>query len=261
MDYQQHFEAVGKAIQSLRIFPDTIKEFTEMLRQGYQRNHSTRDLVWIDELCGIYHDNCYNYVEFIKRVIATQFLAQCLTTENDSERKRIINELKANLRAANKRLDRFLGPTERKEVVEKLDGVLTEMEEIKTKRDKKAQYFQKLSEWLRGKLLEQVSVVFAKIIGPLWDMIYTNATLALQSDYDHETLKCAVSNIGKNVPRIEESVEENRRALEGVNSVLKVLETEEEELLGKSLRYLYPMEIRVKNACDDIIKLLESLKS
>lgn len=262
-DYQPQFEELVTAIKSFEVFPEVIKEFTELLKQRYLRKHrSPKDLEWIDELCGQYHDSCHNYVDFIKRVVATQFLGKCLSVDSDSERKRIIRELKANIRAARKpggRLDRFLGETEREEVLEKVDQVLTEMEEMQKSEAKKAKYFQKFSDWLKGKVLEQVSAVFAKIISPLWDMVYTNAMLAVASDYDHDTLKSAVVNIGKYVPEMENSMELNRRALDGINSVLEVLETEDEETLKTSMRRLYPMENKVKNGCVDLMKLLAKL--
>lgn len=262
MDYQPQFLDIVTAIDSLRVFDDTITQFTVLLKQRYEREHSPKELQWIDELCGDYHDNCHNYVQFIKQVIAERFLAKCLTLEEDAERRELIKEFKANIRAANRRLDNFMGrETNREEVLGKVDGVLSEMEEVQKKKDKKAKYYLKFSEWLKGKVLEQVSEVFAKVISPLWDMVYTNATLAVQSNYDHETLKSAVLKIGENVPEMEESLDQNRRALEGINSVLKVLEGEDEASLKTAMRRLSPIQTKIKNSCDKMLKLLSNLKS
>ena len=213
MNHQPQFQRLIEAIASLKIFPETIEEFTKLLKQRYQRKHSPKDLEWIDKLCGNYHDNCYNYVKFIKRVFAAQFLAKCLTAEEDAQRKNIITELKANTDAAMKsggRLDRFMGNTNKKQVLENIDEVLAQMEHMQKKEAKKQKYFQKFSSWLKEKVLDQVSVVFAKVIGPLWDMISENVVLAVQSDYDHDTLILAVETIGKDIPLMEKSIEDNR---------------------------------------------------
>ena len=218
MNHQPQFQRFIEAIASLKIFPETIEEFTKLLKQRYRRKHSPKDLEWIDKLCGNYHDNCYNYVNFIKRVFAAQFLAKCLTAEEDAQRKNIITELKANIEAAIKpdgRLDRFMSKTSKKQVLENIDEVLRQMEHMQKKEAKKQKYFQEFSSWLKDKVLDQVSVVFAKVIGPLWDMICENAMLAVQSDYDHDTLILAVENIGKYIPLMEKSVEDNRYILNG----------------------------------------------
>lgn len=261
-DYGQQFNALATAIESLKIFPETITEFTTFLKQRYLRKHKPSELFWIDRLCGVYEDNCKHYAKFIKRVVATQFLGECLHAD-ESQRGDLIKELKANINAAKKRLDNFLGETNKKEVIEKMDGELSKMEAIQQKKDKSEKYAMKFSEWLKGKVLEQVGEVFAKVIGPLWDMVYTNASMAIKSDYDHEQLQAAVQNIQSCLPKMEESLDSNRRALKRISDVLDVFAVmfdEKDPELVKHMRSLYHLQNNVVDACDQITKLVEALK-
>ena len=259
--YANHFEQLAKAVESLEVFPHIIKEFTSFLKQRYLKKHKPSELVWIDELCLEYKGNCKGYVKFIKRVISSQFLGKCLNPTED-EIGDLIKEVKANINASNKRLNTFLGETERKEVVEKLDGELSKMEATKAKKDKKEKYRMKFSEWLKGKVLEQVGEVFAKVVGPLWDFVYTNASMAIQSDYDHEVLLAAVQKIHVAIPEMEKSLDMNRSALKGIASILEVfakLHEEKDAGLKNQMIFLYPMQTTIDNACDRINELIEHL--
>ena len=261
--YAKHFEDLAKAIESLEVFPNIIREFTNFLKQRYLKKHKLSELVWIHELCGEYEDSCKGYTKFIKRVIGSEFLARCLHVKND-EIDSLIKELKANINAANKRLNNFLGETERKEVVEKLDVELTKMESAKAKKDKKDKYMMKFGDWLKGEVLEQVGEVFAKVVGPLWDFVYTNASEAIRSDYDHDILKMAVEQINSAIPKMEESLDLNRRALRGIDSIVDVfakLHEEKDSDLEKEFWRLSPMQHDIDNACDRITKEVEKLKN
>ena len=261
--YAKHFGDLAKAIESLEVFPNIIREFTHFLKQRYLKKHKLSELVWIHELCGEYEDSCKGYTKFIKRVIGDQFLARCLHVK-DEEIASLVQELKANINAANKRLNNFLGETERKEVVEKLDGELSKMESAKAKKDKKDKYVSKFGDWLKGKVLEEVGEVFAKVVGPLWDFVYTNASEAIRSDYDHDILKAAVEQIHSAIPKMEESLDTNRRALRGIDSIVDVfakLHEEKDAGLAKEFWLLSPMRHNIENACDQISKEVEKLKN
>lgn len=201
------FQCLAEAIKSLETFPETLENFTEFLRQRYlsENNPSkvkVKDLEWIVQLCGKYHDNCSLYVTFIEKVVVTQFLAECLTKEA-SKRTEIITGLKANIDAAERRLDRFTSNMSKADVLK----IIGEAEKQPTKNKK---YFQQLSTWLKEKVLGEVSTVFAPIIGPLWDMIEKNVELAVQSDYDHQTLVAAVGKITENLQLMDGSIKGNR---------------------------------------------------
>ena len=263
--YGTHFEELARAIGTLEVFPNIIKEFTNFLKQRYLKKHKPSELVWIDRLCGKYEDNCKHYAKFIKRVVSSQFLAKCLHAKEE-EIGDLLKEFKANLNAANKRLDNFLGETDRKEVVEKLDGELSKMEAAQQKRDKKDKYKLKFTDWLKGKVLEQVGEVFAKVVGPLWEMVYTNASMAIQSDYDHDVLKAAVDNLHGAMPQMEESLNSNRSALKGISYVLEVFlklheQNPKDAGLAREMMTLSPMRNSIDNACDRITKLVESLNN
>ena len=253
--YSVYFEDLAKAIDTLEVFPNIIKEFTNFLKQRYLKKHKPSELVWIDALCGEYEDNCKHYAIFIKRVVASQFLAKCLNV-SEGEIGDLIKELKANINAANRRLNNFLGETDRKQVVEKLDGELSRMESSQKKKDEQEKYIFKLIEYLKDKVLDQVGEVFAKIVGPLWEMVQTNAAMAIKSEYDHEVLKKAIENIHGAIPKMEESLESNRRALKGIGDML------EDAGLARELQSLFPAQIlqnRIDNACNRITKLVDSL--
>ena len=261
--YGKHFEDLAKAIETLEVFPNIIKEFTTFLKQRYLKKHKSTELVWIDRLCGEYEDNCKHYAKFIKRVVSSQFLAKCLNAKEE-EIANLIKELKANINAANRRLDNFLGETDRNEVVEKLDGELSKMESSQKKKDKKEKYILKFGEWLKNKVMEQVGDVFAKVVGPLWEMVLSNATMAIQSDYDHEVLTKAVETIRGTLPRMEESLEINRKALNGIGSVMDVLwrmHEQKDAALAREMLAIFPMHNQVDDACDHITKLVESLSN
>ncbi len=260
-NYSVYFEDLAKAIDTLEVFPNIIKEFTNFLKQRYLKKHKPSELVWIDALCGEYEDNCKHYAKFIKRVVASQFLAKCLNV-SEGEIGDLIKELKANINAANRRLNNFLGETDRKQVVEKLDGELSRMESSQKKKDKKEKYIFKFSEWLKDKVLDQVEEVFAKVVGPLWEMVMTNAAMAIQSDYDHDVLKKAIENIHGTIPKMEESLDSNRRALKGIGDVLEVFSKMHEQKdagLARELQSLFPVQNRIDNACNRITKLVDSL--
>jgi predicted DNA-binding protein YlxM (UPF0122 family) len=259
--YGKHFEELAKAIETLEVFPNIIKEFTSFLKQRYLKKHKAAELVWIDRLCGEYEDNCKHYAKFIKRVVSNEFLAECLNVREE-EIADLIKEFKANINAANRRLDNFLCESDRNEVVEKLDGELSKMESSQKKKDKKEKYKFKFSEWLKDKVLEQADEVFAKVVGPLWEMVCSNATMAIQSDYDHDVLKKAVENIHGTIPKMEESLDMNRNALKGIGQVLEVFSRMHEEknaALLKEMLALHPMQNRIDIACDHVTKLVESL--
>ena len=261
--YGKHFEDLAKAIETLEVFPKIIKEFTTFLKQRYLKKHKPAELVWIYRLCGEYEDSCKYYAKFIKRVVSSQFLAKCLNAKEE-EIANLIKELQANIKAANRRLDNFLGETDRNEVVEKLDGELIKMESSQKKKDKKEKYILKFNEWLKNKVVDQVGDVFAKVVGPLWDMVQSNAAMAIQSDYDHDVLKKAVDTIQATIPRMEESLEINRKALNGVDSVMEVfwrMHEQKDAALEREMLAIFPMQNHIDNACDHITKLVETLSN
>ena len=261
--YGKHFEDLAKAIETLEVFPNIIKEFTTFLKQRYLKKHKPAELVWIDRLCGEYKDNCEQYAEFIKRVVSSQFLAKCLNAKEE-EIANLIKELKANINAANKRLNNFLGETDRNEVVEKLDEELSKMESSQKKKDKKEKYILKFNEWLKNKVVDQVGDVFAKVVGPLWENVQSNAAMAIQSDYDHDVLRKAVDTIQATIPRMEESLEINRKALSGIGSVMDVfwkMHEQKDDALAREMLAIFPMQNHINNACDHITKLVESLSN
>ena len=198
------FQCLAKAINSLEIFPEILKNFTAFLTQKYlsEENPSkVEDLEWIVILRDKYYDNCHSYVTFIENRIATQFLAECLTKEA-LERTEIITELKANIEAAEGRLVNFTSNMSK-------DDVLKTIVEAE-KQPKQKEHFQHFTAWLKGQVLDAVSPVFATIIGPLWHMIKENVELAVQSDYDYQTLVQAVKMIRKNLEVMDGSIKGNR---------------------------------------------------
>lgn len=258
--YNKYFqEDLVKALESLQVFPLVIKDCRDFLKQRYLKKHKRSELVWIDKLSGEYKDNCQHYAEFIKRIVAIEFLAKCLNIK-ENEVNELISRLKANINAANKRLNNFLGETDRKEVVGKLDAELAKMESSQQKADKKQKYAFKFSEFIKGKVLEHVGEIFAKVVGPLWEMIFTNATSAIQSDYDHQVLVDAINHIQTAMPEMEKSLDQNRRALKAVDDVLETLKQQDGSKIKEILLGLYPVQNDIINTCDNVIKLVNELE-
>ena len=252
--YSSYFIELKEAIKSLDIFPKLFKEFETFWKQGFRKPHKVGN-DGIPSLIRECIDSCKGYSEFIKTVVAEQFLANCLNAKLD-EIDPMLKELKTNIDFAQKRLNGFFGENgELDELVEKLKD---DFSRLKSLEEKSIETSQKLNKFLDG----VKKIPGAKNIGPAVDDFKLHASKAVESDYDHKALVTAFEMIDKSIPEAEESLEENRRALTGIEKVIEVIEKrleEKESDLSRDLWDLSLLHHDINNACDDIIKKIANL--
>lgn len=255
--YSSYFIELKEAIKSLDIFPKLFKEFETFWKQGFRKPHKVGN-DGIPSLIRECIGKCKGYSEFIKTVVAKQFLANCLNAKLD-EIEPMLKELKTNIEFANKRLNGFLGESgELNELVEKLNDDFSRLESLEQKSNETRQTFNEAFN-VAKRIFSQV----AENIEPVLDDTKLHVSSAVESDYDHKALVTAFETIKKSIPEAENSLEENRRALTGIEKVIEVIKKRLEQKgpdLSRDLWDLSLLDHDINNACDDIIKKIANLE-